>query len=43
MLEPETFPQRIARIQHDQNISEEAAIRIAKIEINLETAIQNKN
>lgn len=36
----ETFTQRVARIQHDHNISEKEAVRVAKSEINVEEAVR---
>ena len=36
----ETFTQRVARIQHDHNISEKEAVRVAKSEINIEEAVR---
>lgn len=39
-MRSETFPERVARIKHDQNISDNEAVRVAKSEINMEEAVR---
>lgn len=39
-MQSETFPERVSRIKHDHNISENEAVRVAESEINIEEAVR---